>query len=86
MGCSFIVLHWLAPPVPFKYSFRDIFHSGFRSGLCLRCKCALSDETVFVFNTTKMLISDYFGVVYRIIDQGRDIQGRGKLSKNNDFP
>ena len=52
-------------------SFRDIFHSGFRSKLFLRCKCALSElkQTVFEFKTTKMLISDYFGVVYRIIDQ-----------------
>ncbi len=51
-------------------SFRDIFHSGLRSKLCLRCKCALSElkQTVFAFKTTKMLISDIFGVVYRIID------------------
>ena len=50
--------------------YRDIFHCGFRSGLCLRCKRALSElkQRVFAYRTTKMLISDDFGVVYRIFD------------------
>ena len=36
----------------------------------MRSKCALSKlkQIVFAYNTTKMLISDDFGVVYRIID------------------
>ena len=37
----------------------------------MRSKCALSKlkQRVFAYNTTKMLISDDFGVVYRIIDR-----------------
>jgi hypothetical protein len=55
--------------------YRAIFHCGFRSGLCLRCKCALSElkQRVFAHRTTKMLISDDFGVVYRIIDLVRPV-------------
>ena len=62
-----IVLYWLAPPLPF------LFVIYFIVDLDQECVCDanalfLMKQTVFAFNTTKMLISDYFGVVYRIID------------------
>ena len=38
---------------------------------CVRDRNALSElkQSTFAYNTTKMLISDVFDVVYRIIDQ-----------------
>ena len=67
MGCSLIALYWLAPPLPF------LFVIYFIVDLDQECVCDanalfLMTQTLWSPITTKMLISDYFGVVYRIID------------------
>ena len=69
MGCSLIVIYWLAPPLPFLF----VIYFIPIVDLDQYCVCDantffLMKQTVFAFKTAKTLISDYFGVVYRIID------------------
>ncbi len=62
-----IVLYWLAPPLPFLFVIYFIVDLD-QDCVCDANALLLTKQTVFAFKTTKTLISDYFGVVYRIID------------------